>query len=152
MAIKWKNGDENILKANIYDGAIVATIVALFPKRTERAIIQRAQALGYGVKTEDNSMKFYDNINRRYGRSNKVKIVGEPRVTTNNFTPTIASETINTESDDIVSDIALNKEYKGLKAYANAMDMLSGNNLPLEHDMICMLSTYILKHTRAEAC
>lgn len=104
MGAKWEYGDEQTLKANLYDGVLVDDITAVLKDRTKKAIIQRAQTLGYGTKTEGNLMKFYNNINRRNRRSNKAvkTITGTFKNEQPLQIPTTTSNCITNKVDDII--------------------------------------------------
>ena len=136
---RWTEAETTALIDTIYDGVLMNTVLQAVQAtgtiaskhRTMNSIRTKARdkKLNLNYRGSEIDGKFHSNVSRRKHTKKKenqaqeesaiATIVGEPRVTTNNSTPTTTSETINTESDDIISDIALNKEYKGLKAYAN---------------------------------
>jgi len=123
MGAKWENGDERTLKVNLYDGVLVDDIVAVLQDRTKKAIIQRAQALGYGTKTEGIRMKFYNNINRRNRRSNKAvkTITGTFKNEQSLQVPSTTSNYITNKFDDIIPK---NSNKDTLVAVYDAMQVL----------------------------
>jgi len=142
MRAKWKNGDEQILKVNLYDGVLVDDIVAVLKDRTKKAIIQRAQALGYGIKTEGNLMKFYNNINRRNRRSDKAvkTITGTFKNEQPLQVPTTTSNCITNKVDDVIA-----KDDTG-EALISAYHFFQGS--PLLQEMVVTTENAMLKVTK----
>ena len=146
---RWTAEEHNTLLSLLEDGVLIQTLCEAIAK-TEGAIVTRARnkKLGLDFRTSRKDGKLYKGVKRRertkadigeVSSENKT-IVGEARTTP--IVPTTL-ESISTESDDSISnpETQINK---GLKAYADAVFILQSNNLPVDHNFVCIFSTYIL--------
>jgi len=149
----WTAEEHETLIKLLVDGVSIQSLCKALPNRTEGAIVTRSrkQELGLNFRTSRRDGKLYEGVSRR-DRTNRKEaiqtIVGEPRTTTNSSTPTTSPETISTESADIVAKNDVQSPMlDGLRAYKKAILLLAKNKLPVKHEMVCILSTYILEHS-----
>lgn len=134
MAARWLQDELNTFEHNLVDGFPVQQMMELIPGRSEGAIIQKAQAFGFGVITskEDGITRFYSGLKHRQGE--------ERIAATNDVQVAVAVEvpTLLAEPQRIVSHDAL---------FANnlAVKFLVENNLSTDPKMVYEQSLLILK-------
>ena len=145
----WGQIEKELLSDTVVDGITLAELEHLLPDRSPGAISKKALSLGFSTKSID-GIKFLKvgirRRNRRVQDEVTQTIVGEPRVATTTQEPTSTLECTNTDISSVI--VACNAESTvktGLEAYTEAIEMLISNNLPADHAITCILSTYILE-------
>jgi len=120
----WTTEELAQLSGTLRDGLSLHTLEELLPRRTPKAISRKALEYNYSSKTINGSIVMKEGVNRRE-RTNQtidnaipiettINRVDEPRVTTNNFTPTL-SESLDNLPDESIAEVAL-EPINGLEA------------------------------------
>ncbi len=160
MAARWSDLERQNIRDNVKNGMPVEDLKKILRSRTESAIIRELQKYNYGVKTTGGVARFYFNKksrNRKRKTDDKTKgakeivTVGERRTVQAAQIPTITSETIHTESDQIIAYNNPSVNSEGLNAYKQAMNVLINMNCVPEHKMVCELSSFILQQQKGGA-
>ncbi len=147
MAAPWNENENRILVENIVDGFPVQRMKDLIPDREIGGIKQKAQLLGYGVKTSkiDDMARFYSGINTRNRGSNVSTENDEPIGivdTLGEAQPTTASQSNSFEHLESEAKIIA---HDGFTANELAVKILRDNRLKANPDIIYQLSLHILK-------
>lgn len=147
MAARWTDDDTDLLTNNLVDGIAVQYMMALFPNRSEGAIIQKAQDFEFGVITsrEDGITRFYENIKSRVRGANALPVIDEVSSIINAIEVAQPPQAVPSNSIDHLEPETRIIAYDGLSANALAVRILAENNLRVDPDIVHALSLHILK-------